>query len=161
MEECKQIELRSEKIRHIIGKIPSPLIRLGILGISLIVIGLFVAAGFIRYPENLCAKAEGDNSGKEVLLTIPYSSINEIHVGMKVQIEWEGYPVKQFGYGKGTIISVNKTVLKQDEKNYFLAIVTLEPASRIEVQYQMQGTAFILISNETILSKIIRGKKQQ
>lgn len=45
----EQIELRSEKVRNIIGRIPPLLIRSGITLIALLITGLAVAACFIPF----------------------------------------------------------------------------------------------------------------
>ena len=44
------IELRSEKVRHIIGKVPPLLVRTGTVVVTLIVIALAIAFYTIRYP---------------------------------------------------------------------------------------------------------------
>ena len=54
----EQIELRSEKVRNIIGRIPPLLIRSGITLIALLITGLAVAACFIPFPENVKGKVE-------------------------------------------------------------------------------------------------------
>jgi len=53
-----KIELRSEKIRNIVGKIPPALLRKGIAIITLIIIILIIAAYFIPYPEKLSFPVE-------------------------------------------------------------------------------------------------------
>lgn len=53
----EQIELRSEKVRNIIGRIPPLLIRSGITLIALLITGLAVAACFIPFPENVKGKS--------------------------------------------------------------------------------------------------------
>jgi hypothetical protein len=47
----KDIELRSEKVRNIVGKVPPLLLRAGITMISLIIISLLIAAYFLPYRE--------------------------------------------------------------------------------------------------------------
>lgn len=47
----KYIELRSEKVRNIVGKIPPRLLRVGISTISLIILITLVIAYFIPYPQ--------------------------------------------------------------------------------------------------------------
>ena len=42
-----KIELRSEKVRHIIGEIPSRIVRYGITIITFVILGLLVGAYFI------------------------------------------------------------------------------------------------------------------
>ncbi len=47
-----KIELRSEKVRHIIGEIPSRIVRYGITIITFVILGLLVGAYFIPYPRD-------------------------------------------------------------------------------------------------------------
>lgn len=47
----KDIELRSEKVRNIVGKVPPLLLRTGIAVISVIIISLLVSAYFLPYRE--------------------------------------------------------------------------------------------------------------
>lgn len=51
-----KIELRSEKVRTIIGEIPSWVVRYGIIVITIVISGLLAAAYFIPYPETIDAK---------------------------------------------------------------------------------------------------------
>ena len=48
-----KIELRSEKVKHIIGEIPSGIVRYGITIITIVILGLLVGAYFIPYPETV------------------------------------------------------------------------------------------------------------
>ena len=41
-----KIELRSEKVRHIIGEIPSRIVRYGITIITIVILGLLIGAYF-------------------------------------------------------------------------------------------------------------------
>ena len=45
-----QVELHSEKVRNIIGDIPSSLVRWGVAVIVIIVLGLLLALLFVPYP---------------------------------------------------------------------------------------------------------------
>jgi len=47
----ENIELRSEKVRNIVGKIPPLLLRIGIFVISIIIVLILTLAYFIPYPE--------------------------------------------------------------------------------------------------------------
>ncbi|HTN68711.1 MAG: hypothetical protein PHP72_09745 [Dysgonamonadaceae bacterium] len=53
MKQEKQIELRSEKVRNIIGQIPPILITYGTLFIGLALLSLFLAAAFIPYQPTI------------------------------------------------------------------------------------------------------------
>jgi hypothetical protein len=47
----KDIELRSEKVRNIVGKVPHTLLRIGITIISIIIVVVLALAYIIPYPE--------------------------------------------------------------------------------------------------------------
>ncbi len=53
IENKNDIELRSEKVRNIVGQIPPVLLRKGIAVISIVIIGVIIGSYFIPYPETL------------------------------------------------------------------------------------------------------------
>ena len=54
----KSIELRSEKVRNIIGQIPSALVRSGTLIICIVLMILFVISTFVPYRETISVQIE-------------------------------------------------------------------------------------------------------
>lgn len=170
METPVDIELRSEKIRHIIGNIPPLLIRSGITFITVLVCSLCLAAWFIPYPENLkvpvtiISPAESSisvesstESFRQATARLPYDQITQVTEGMTVQIELEGYPSRIYGYVHGSITHIDKSILKQSGQNYFSVTVTLSAIPPVvEIQTDMNGHAFILLSNKSILKHILK-----
>ena len=67
MNEENNIELKSEKVRNIIGQIPPGIIRFGISVLTIIFIGLFVGAYFFEYPQKISVETNWQ--------TIPVSQI--------------------------------------------------------------------------------------
>ena len=65
------IELRSEKVRHIIGQVPPALVRTGTMVITLVVITLALAFYTIRYPITIEAQGKVTSNGS-VELFVPY-----------------------------------------------------------------------------------------
>ena len=82
MADFNNIELRSEKVRNIIGKVPPEIIRTGIGDITVILLILILAAFFIPYPENI--KATATVTGTDVTgcihaeVLIPYRYITKV-----------------------------------------------------------------------------------
>lgn len=196
------IELRSEKVRHIIGNIPPLLIRSGITFIATIVCALLLAAWFIPYPQTLQAPAtiffaipqtdttlsttSADATDRTLsaiatdsaVLTwhatarLPYTHITQLSEGMPVQLELEGYPSRTFGYLKGHITHINKSILSQpDGQNTFTITISLStpnttstsktsspqsPLTNIDIQPNMHAHALILLSNQSILQHILK-----
>jgi hypothetical protein len=72
-EQKKNIELRSEKVRSIIGQVPSVLLRYGMVLIGIVLLLLIGIAAFIPYQESLPISAEVETSPNSVLLRASYS----------------------------------------------------------------------------------------
>ena len=69
------IELRSEKVRHIIGQVPPALVRTGTMVITLVVIALAIAFYTIRYPITIEAQGKVTRSDSVELL-VPYKYLS-------------------------------------------------------------------------------------
>lgn len=72
-EQKKNIELRSEKVRNIIGQVPSILLRYGIALIGIVIVFLVGIAALIPYQENLPISARIETSPNSVLLRASHS----------------------------------------------------------------------------------------
>lgn len=159
MSEFDHIELRSEKVRNIIGKVPPGIICTGISGITLILLVLILAAFLVPYPESVKASAivaATDETSVHVRLFIPYRYVAKIKKGMILKIEMEGYEATQYGYTKGEIENCSDTVTVVNEDNYFTAEALLEAdRTRYSLWRGMRGTASILISEESIARHIL------
>ena len=81
-----KIELRSEKVRHIIGEIPSGIVRYGITIITIVLLVLLVGAYFIPYPETISTRIEIADR-RQGTVAIPYQYVNTVKKGMNVSIE--------------------------------------------------------------------------
>ena len=149
-----KIELRSEKVRHIIGEIPSKIVRYGITIITFVILGLLVGAYFIPYPETISAKVQMTNA-RQGTIDIPYKYVNTITRGMTVNIEVEGYDAETYGAANGIITSTSHTPRQTAAGSVFTAQIRITDC-RYKIISGMTGTASILISNESILQKIVR-----
>lgn len=149
-----KIELRSEKVKHIIGEIPSGIVRYGITIITIVILGLLVGAYFIPYPETVSAKVQMTNA-RQGTIDIPYKYVNTITRGMTVNIEVEGYDAETYGAANGIITSTSHTPRQAAAGSVFTAQIRITDC-RYKIISGMTGTASILISNESILQKIVR-----
>ena len=101
-----KIELRSEKVRHIIGEIPSKIVRYGIMIITVVILGLLAGAYFIPYPETISAKVQMTNA-RQGTIAVPYKYVNTLARGMTVNIEFEGYDAETYGTANGVITAIS------------------------------------------------------
>ena len=149
-----KIELRSEKIRHIIGEIPSRIVRYGITIITIVLLVLLVGAYFIPYPETISARIEMTDR-QQGTVDIPYKYVNTVKKGKNVSIELEGYDTEMYGAANGTITATMHTPRQTAAGNVFTARVKVTDC-KYKIISGMTGTASILVSNESVLQRIGR-----
>jgi len=149
-----KIELRSEKVRHIIGEIPSKIVLYGIMIITVVILGLLAGAYFIPYPETISAKVQMTNA-RQGTIAVPYKYVNTLARGMTVNIEFEGYDAETYGVANGVITATSHIPLQTAEGNVFTAQVRITDC-KYNLISGMTGTASILVSNESILQRIVR-----
>ena len=149
-----KIELRSEKVRHIIGEIPSGIVRYGITIITIVILVLLVGAYFIPYPETISARIEMTNR-QQGTVDIPYKYVNWVVKGKNVSIELEGYDTEMYGVANGTITATMHTPRQTAAGNVFTAQVKVTDC-KYKIISGMTGTASILVSNESVLQRIGR-----
>ena len=148
-----KIELRSEKVRHIIGEIPSGIVRYGITIITIVILVLLVGAYFIPYPETISARIEMTDR-QQGTVDIPYKYVNTVKKGKNVSIELEGYDTEMYGAANGTRTATMQTPRQTAAGSMFTAQVKVTDC-KYKIISRMTGAASILISNESILQRII------
>lgn len=148
------IELRGEKLRHIIGEIPSRIVRYGIIVITTVILILLVGAYHIPYPQTVNAKIQVITA-YQCRMSVPYRYVNTIERGMIVNIEVDGYDAKAYGVVNGIIISTSQIPKQTSVGNVFAAKVKITD-SKYKLINGMTGTASILISDESVLQMITK-----
>ena len=149
-----KIELRSEKVRHIIGEIPSGIVRYGITIITIVILGLLVGAYFIPYPETISARIEMTDR-QQGTVDIPYKYVNTVKKGKNVSIELEGYDTEMYGAANGTITATMHTPRQTAAGSVFTAQVRITDC-KYNLVSGMTGTASVLVSNESVLQRIAK-----
>ena len=87
--DINNIELRSEKVRHIIGQVPPALVRIGTMVITLVVIALVIASYTIRYPITIEAQGKVMRNDSVELL-VPYKYLYLFDEPRTARITLEG-----------------------------------------------------------------------
>ena len=94
MEDYERIELRSEKIRHIIGAMPPWILRYGIAIVCTVVAILVGTTAFIPYPETIEVEVIiGNTQDNKRIATafVNYNEISKVSTGMEIFLYPEGY----------------------------------------------------------------------
>lgn len=94
MEEKDNIELRSEKVRNLIGQIPPVIIRAGISVIFFIILILLIGSWFFKFEYTIKTTATINQHTEDLIieLKIPANEISKIKTGQKVIIDFNNIP---------------------------------------------------------------------
>lgn len=169
MDNFDNIELRSEKVRNIIGLIPPVIFRIGILIISVILVVVFIAALVLKYPESVTTNIVIKESikGQDTIFIaeaqLPYKYLTTVNSTQKVTITIEGYNKDEWGYIRGAIDQIiEEPIIGLDKKNYFAVNIRLIDTGitsldkKIHLYNNLQGDAVFLISEKTFFNYMLR-----
>lgn len=94
MDEKNNIELRSEKVRNLIGQIPPVIIRTGISVIFIIILVLLIGSWFFKFEYTIktTATINQNNDSLIIELKIPANEISKIKIGQKVILDFNNIP---------------------------------------------------------------------
>ena len=119
--ESDNIELRSEKVRNVIGKVPPRLVSLGTVVITIIVLALAVAFYKIPYPISIEANGEVVNQ-RTMQVFVPYKYLYLFDEPRMAHVSFEGSNNAAYNCD---IISHNAKLIHREDGNYFMAIATM------------------------------------
>ena len=108
----------------------------------------------LPYPETISAKVQMTDAHQGAI-TIPYKYVNTIARGMTANIEFEGYDAETYGVANGVITATSHIPLQTETGSVFTAQVSMLDC-RYKIISGMTGTAFILVSNESIFQRVIQ-----
>ena len=146
------IELRSEKVRNVIGKVPPRLVSLGTVLITVIVLALALAFYKIPYPISMEATGEVINQ-RTVQVFVPYKYLYLFDEPRTAHVSFEGNDDASYSCN---VISHNAKLIHREEGNYFMAIATVSTQGRNTpvLQKYMKADVRVIISNQTLWQQV-------
>lgn len=153
MSETNNIELRSEKVRQIIGKVPPVLVRTGTFIITIIVIALAVAFYTIRYPITI--EVEGRVMPHDTLqIAVSYKYLYLFTEPRQVIVTYEGEDRNAQSHVY-TITSFSRRLLSIGPDNYFIAKASVA-SDRGHIQIGQKAEGQIIVSDKTLWQQVFR-----
>lgn len=156
MKESDNIELRSEKVRNIIGQIPPVIIRLGITIIFLIIIALLIGSYFFRYQYTIKTTAtikEQDNAFI-IGIKIPANEISKIKTGQTVIFNFKNIPNLYNQQLEAEIQAIPNRIEISQSESYYLATIKLSADTKTETGEEINILKPTKINAEVITGKI-------
>ena len=150
--EFNNIELRSEKVRNVIGKVPPRLVSLGTIIITIIVIALGVAFYKIPYPISIAANGEVV-SDSTVQVFVPYKYLYLFNEQHTANISFEGN--EEITY-QCKIINHSTRLIHREDDNYFETIATISSQGEctLRLQKYMKVDIRIIVSSKTLYQQV-------
>ena len=151
--ETDNIELRSEKVRHIIGQVPPALVRTGTMVITLVVIALAIAFYTIRYPITIEAQGKVITNDTVELL-IPYKYLYLFDEPRTARITLEGQDNDNASI-VCPITSHSDKLLVVGGNHYFTAKTHIR-SNGSNSQPELKVSARIVISDKTLWQQVFK-----
>ena len=150
--ESDNIELRSEKVRNVIGKVPPRLVSLGTVVITIIVLALAVAFYKIPYPISIEVNGEVINQ-RTVQVFVPYKYLCLFDEPRTAHLSFEGNDIVSYNCD---ITSHKARLIHREDGNYFMAIATVSTQGQnIPIlQKYMKADVRIIVSNRTLWKQV-------
>ncbi len=150
--ESDNIELRSEKVRNVISKVPPRLVSLGTVIITIIVLALAVAFYKIPYPISIEATGEVINQ-RTVQVFVPYKYLYLFNEPRTAHVSFEGNDNASYNCD---IISRNTKLIHREDGNYFMAIATMctQGPNTFVLQKYMKADVRIIVSDKTLWQQV-------
>lgn len=150
------IELRSDKVRSIIGQIPPWIIRSGITTIFIVIILLLTGSYYFKYPYTITTNVQflEKDSTYIGLVDIPANEIHRIKEGQVVEISFEN--VQNLGgliFGT-TINKIQKEVVITNKKGIYTAVIN--PINNLIITENTTGTVKIITDEISFFERIIK-----
>lgn len=149
----ENLELRSEKVRNIIGEVPPELVRYGTGLVTFILLTLLLIAFVVPYKVSAQAKARviQEENNYFVEIQMPYRYAGEVKAKMLVTLELEGYNPKTYAPVYAKIVAIDRSVKEMEGKSYFAVKAKIAANdSSVQLNENMKATAAILLSDQTI-----------
>ena len=151
--ESENIELRSEKVRNVIGKVPPRLVSLGTVIITIIVLALAVAFYKTPYPISIEANGEVINQ-RTIQVFVPYKYLYLFNEQRTAHVSFEGYDNISYQFD---VTSHSTKLVHKEDGNYFVAIATINTqgnSRKSVLQKYMKADIRIIISNKTLWQQV-------
>lgn len=151
MDETKDIELRSEKVRNIIGQIPPRIVRVGITVMFMIVTAILAGAYFLKFENTIKTSADLSlqNDSIQYTILISYPKFKHIKTGQKIVIIIQGtHPINT------SVQEIDSTIFVNNKQSCIRITGVIRP-SGIMLTQPIKAPASIYIGKSNVIDKAL------
>lgn len=150
------IELRSDKVRSIIGQIPPWIIRRGISVVLLIIFALLMGSYYFKYPYIITTKVKFTKVDDTFvgLTEIPANEISKIKKGQEVEIYFSNVENVNGLQFKSKLITISKNLTILNKKGFYVARIA--KIENLNINENTEGIAKISTGNISFFKRMIK-----
>jgi MFS superfamily sulfate permease-like transporter len=157
-----EIELHSKEVQDLMGRMPSWLIRNGIVMVILLLMMLVVGSWVFKYPDVIIAPvvvtATPNNPTTFVgCIQLKMNLSGKVQVGQRVNLKFANYPYMEYGVVKGVVGKISSV---PNGDSYALEVnlpgkMVSTFGKKFEFQQELKGTAEIIMEDRRLLDRIL------
>jgi len=152
----ENIELRSDKVRSIIGQIPPWIIRSGISVILLVIVALLVGSYYFKYPYTITTTVEFSkiNNSFVGIVKIPANEVSKIEKGQEVEIYLEEVKNLNGLRFKSKVKDISDKVTISNKSGFYTAEIS--EIENLNINEKTSGIAIIKTDEISFFERIIK-----
>ncbi len=158
-----EINLRSEEVQEIMGRIPPWIERWGITLIGAVLMVTLAGAAVFPYPDTLVGRfayiPKNTLNGKPTsgIVSMSAQGIGKVKKGQTVKVRLENYPDSEFGFLSGKVVSVSD--FKDGVGTYkvyvcFGNVMKTSNGCLVPSNAQLEGNAEIVVAERRLVEKL-------
>jgi len=154
--EGENIELRSEKVRNIIGQIPPRIMRIGITVIFLVFTSVLIGTYFFEYDYTIKTSAILTRQGESIMvqIKIPVNQSNRIKKNQKVILIFDNVPNMQGQRIITTLTSALSTIEVSEKGGFYISECYLPDNTKTETGDNIEIKGILIVNAEIQTGKI-------
>lgn len=157
-----EIELHSKEVQDLMGRMPSWLIRNGIVMVILLLMVLVAGSWVFKYPDVITAPvvvtAMPNNPTTFIgFVHLKMNLSGKVQVGQRVNLKFANYPYLEYGVVKGVVGRISSV---PNGDSYALEVnlpgqMVSNYGKKFEFQQELKGTAEIITEERSLLNRIL------
>jgi HlyD family secretion protein len=157
-----EIDLHSKEVDDLLGRVPSWIIRNGMVMVVVVLFILISGSWFFKYPDIIAAPVVvavdvNDSTVITGLVKLKQNIEGKVKVGQRVNLKFVNYPYLEYGMVKGI---VSKISLMPTGDYYALEVGLPEMlvstyGKKFEFGQELNGIAEIITDDQSLLERIL------
>jgi hypothetical protein len=157
-----EISLHSNEVHDLLGRVPSWIIRNGMIMVVIVLLILFAGSWMFKYPDIISAPVVvsvdvNDTTKFTGLAKLKQNFAGRVKVGQQVNLKFVSYPYMEFGQLKGIVSKISSI----PTGDYYALEVGLPSklistyGKKLEFRHELNGTAEIITEDQSLFERIL------